>query len=422
MADRVVRPVAGDGRVSRRHVAERDGIPPPDRGRRARPFRDLLLGLFFVTVGMELDYQLLPAMWLETLVLLFGITIGKGLLIVGLVMARMGTAAAVRTGLILGHGGEFGIALLALALGRDVLSHETAQPVLAAMIISMLIAPVVVRHNRAAIARRLLAGQGDELTADAMDVREHARAVFDHVVIAGFGRLGQNLAVILRKLDIPYVALDLDAGVIRQARLAGEPVFYGDCTHVSILQHAGLARSRAMVITFDEPEVVTRALASARAVGASTDVLVRTRDDRHFELLLDKGCARSSWRPSKPVWRWPITCCAALTMPRRTSSRCSTASGGPVERTTFCVVGDDTRRASDQPGLQTVCVTDRAHAVGCRLGDLHLDEIGAQVVAIRSGIRGDKPLADTRLRANDAVVLEGTIEQFDRARQRMLNG
>ncbi|MDJ0740665.1 MAG: cation:proton antiporter, partial [Gammaproteobacteria bacterium] len=175
----------------------------------ARPFRDLLLGLFFVTVGMELDYQLLPSMWFETLVLLLGITFGKGLLIIALVWsARMGTAPALRTGLILGHGGEFGIALLALALGRDVLSHETAQPVLAAMIISMLIAPVVVRHNRA-IAARLLAGRGEPLAADAMDARQHTRELFDHIVIAGFGRLGQNLAVILRKLDIPYIALDL---------------------------------------------------------------------------------------------------------------------------------------------------------------------------------------------------------------------
>ena len=106
-------------------------------------------------------YQLLPEMWVETLVLLLGITLGKGLLIVTLVWAaKMGLPSALRGGVILGHGGEFGIALLALALGRDVLSHETAQPVLAAMIISMLIAPVLVRHNRA-ITARLLAVAGD---------------------------------------------------------------------------------------------------------------------------------------------------------------------------------------------------------------------------------------------------------------------
>jgi CPA2 family monovalent cation:H+ antiporter-2 len=391
----------------------------------ARPFRDLLLGLFFVTVGMELDLQLLPDMWLETLILLLGITLGKGLLIVALVwMARMGMPAALRTGVILGHGGEFGIALLALALGRGVLSHETAQPVLAAMIISMLIAPVLVRHNRA-IVGRLLAGRGAPLADDAIDVEHHVRELSDHVVIAGFGRLGQNLAVILRRLDVPYVALDLDAGVIRQARLAGEPVFYGDCTQARLLERSALPRARVMVITFDEPGAVSRTMAAARSVHAAVDVLVRTRDDRHFEMLLANGAREVI----------PETLEASLALADHLLRRLDYAEadiqpllesirrhGYRELRSTFAA-GEETQRASDRPGLQTVCITERSHAVGRRLGDLGLEDIGARVVAIRRrGIRGDKPLADTRLRADDAVVLEGTIGQLDRARRRLFAG
>ncbi len=404
------------GETAYRHQIEAD----------ARPFKDLLLGLFFVTVGMQLDYRLLPAMWLETLILLLGVTIGKGLLIVALVWAaRLGMTAAWRTGLLLNHGGEFGIALIALALGQQVLSHEAAQPVLAAMIISMLIAPVLVRHNRALGA--LLApssGPGGQ-TAEAQDVQSLASELRDHVVIAGFGRLGQNLATFLRKLGIPYLALDLDADVIRQARLAGEPVFYGDCTRRQILEHAGLDRARVMVITFDEPVKVNRTLAARHAMHSRAEVLVRTRDDRHLEELLERGAEEVV----------PETLEAGLALARHLLERLDYAEvdiqpllesirrdGYRELRTTFAGE-EDTRRLSDQPGLQTVLIPERARAIGKRLADLGLDEIGVNVVAIRrSGIRGDEPLDDTRLMGNDALVLEGTIEQLDRARERLMEG
>ncbi|MCB1802177.1 MAG: cation:proton antiporter [Gammaproteobacteria bacterium] len=391
----------------------------------ARPFRDLLLGLFFVTVGMQLDYRLLPGMWLETLVLLLGITFGKGLLIVALVWAaRQGKAAALRAGLLLGHGGEFGIALLALALGRDVLSHEAAQPVLAAMVISMLIAPVLARHNRTLVAR-LVGADGIGSSPNALGSEAAPTDLQEHVVIAGFGRLGQNLAVILRKLDVPYLALDLDPSVIRQARLAGEQVFYGDCTQVDLLARARLARARAMVITFDEPGVVERALAAARSVQPSVDVLVRTRDDSHYEALLGRGAREVI----------PETLEASLALADHLLRRLDYAEadiqplldsirreGYRDLRSTFAA-GEETRRASQHPGLQTVCVHEHSGAVGSRLAELQLDLLGVRVVAIRRrGIRGDEPLADTCLRAQDAVVLEGTIEQLDRARQRLLHG
>ena len=389
----------------------------------ARPFRDLLLGLFFVTVGMQLDFQLLPQMWLETLILLLGITLGKGLLIFGLVLAaRMGAPAALRTGVILGHGGEFGIALLALALGEGVLGHAAVQPVLTAMIVSMLIAPVLVRHNRA-LAESLFAGRD----AGLRDVPEGVNAdeLRGHVVVAGFGRLGQNLAVILRKLDIPFVAMDLDASVIRQARLAGEPVFFGDCTHRDILERAGLGKARVMVITFDEPGAVTRTLAAARGLHAHAEVLVRTRDDSHLEALLEQGAREVI----------PGTLEASLALAGHLLRRLDYADAdvqplldsirrdGYRELRSTITAGEDTRRASQHPVLQTLCLCENYHAVGRTLAELALDDIGVRVVAIRrSGIRGDEPLADTELRVDDALVVEGTIGQIDIARQRLFKG
>ena len=392
----------------------------------ARPFRDLLLGLFFVTVGMELDYPLLPSMWLETLVLLLGITLGKGLLIFGLVWAaRLGLPAAARTGIILGHGGEFGIALLALALGQGVLDHETAQPVLAAMIISMLIAPVLVRQNRK-FATRLL-GRANEArpTDEDRGAQQHARQLQDHVVIAGFGRLGQNLALFLRKLGVPYIALDLDADAIRQARLAGEPVFYGDCTQATILDQAGLGRARVTVITFDEPDSVSQALRAARGLRDDADLIVRTRDDRHFEQILAQGADEVI----------PETLEASMALARYLLRKLDYAEvdieplldsirrdGYRALRSTF-LADEETYRASEQPALHTVCLAEHAFAVGQRLGDLAIEETGARVLAIRrSGIRGDEPLAEALLQADDAIVIEGTNEQLDRAGRYLMHG
>jgi len=391
----------------------------------ARPFKDLLMGLFFVTVGMELDYPLLPQMWVETVVLLLGITLGKGLLIFLLVWgSRLGSRVAMRTALLLGHGGEFGIALLALALVQGVLSHEDAQPVLAAMIVSMLIAPVLVRKNRV-LAERLLPqvdAQPAAGTPEAMQERAHA--LQDHVIIAGFGRLGQNLATFLRKLGVPYVALDLDADMIRQAGSAGEPVFYGDCTRRRILENARLGQARALVITFDEPDVVTRAVNAAKSLHPGCEILIRTRDDGHFEDLLEQGANTVV----------PETLEASVALARHLLRRLDYAEADiqPLLdsirrdryrelRTTF-TGGEDTQRIGGQR-LQTVCIGDRSPAAGHRLGDLGLDETGVQVVAIRRhGIRGDEPLQDTCLEYGDALVLEGTIEQLDLAQRKLVGG
>jgi CPA2 family monovalent cation:H+ antiporter-2 len=392
----------------------------------ARPFRDLLLGLFFVTVGMELDYPLLPGMWLETLVLLLGITFGKAMLIIALVWAaRLGLPAAIRAGTILGHGGEFGIALLALALSQGVLDHATAQPVLAAMIISMLLAPVLVRHNRR-LATWLL-GRANEAQPieESQDSEALAQKLQDHVVIAGFGRMGQNLALFLRKLGVPYIALDLDADAIRQARLAGEPVFYGDCTRASILNHAGLQSARVVVLTFDEPSDVRRALSSARRLREDVDIIVRTRDDQHYEEFLGQGANEVI----------PEALEASMALARHLLRRLDYAEidieplldsirrdGYRGLRSTF-IADADTYRASDHAALQTVCLGETAFAVGQRLGDLALADTGAKVVAIRrSGIRADEPLADTRLQADDAVVIEGTNEERDRAEHYLVHG
>lgn len=392
----------------------------------ARPFKDVLMGLFFVTVGMELDYRLLPEMWPQTLVLLLGITFGKGSLIAALVWsARQGLATATRTGLLLGHGGEFGIALLALALTQGVLSHEAAQPVLTAMVVSMMIAPLLVRHN-GALARLLTAPlTTTRRGSESGDTQAVQPGLSDHVIIAGFGRLGQNLATFLRQLGVPYLALDLDGEVVHQARLAGETVYYGDCTRRSILAQAGLARARVLVVTINGAPLIEKVIAASRAVSPETEILVRTRDDRHMETLLGKGATEVL----------PETLEASLALASHLLERLDYAeadiqplldsirrNGYRELRATFSGA-HERGRARRRSYLQTVRIAERAAVVGRQLWELGFDELGVQVVAIRrSGIRGDQPLRETRLMAGDALVLEGESDALHNARQRLEGG
>ncbi len=404
------------GETAYRHQVEAD----------VRPFRDLLLGLFFVTVGMALDVRLLPAMWLETTVLIVGITLGKGLLIFVLVRGiGLARSVALRVGIILGHTGEFGVALLALAIGQGLLDRTAAQPVLAAMIVSMLVAPVLVRHNRQLASRLVPREEVPEAVTEAARLRDAAGDLADHVILGGFGRLGQNLAALLRKLGVPYVALDLDADVIRQARTAGEPVFYGDCSRRATLLAASLARARALVITFDEPHVVHRTLDAVRSLESEVDVLVRTRDDNDLEALHARGVEVVV----------PETLEASLALAHHLLRRLDYAEADlePLLesvrqdsyrelRRTFHGRDEDTAKSSGTR-LQTLVLPAKAYAVTRRLADLGLGDFGVVVVAIRrSGIRGDEPLAETRLMAGDALVLEGTQQALEVAMTRLLAG
>jgi CPA2 family monovalent cation:H+ antiporter-2 len=391
-----------------------------------RPFRDLLMGLFFVAVGMELDLGLLPQTWLETLVLIVGIVLGKGLLIALLVRAiGHEPLVALRTGITLGHGGEFGIALLALALAQGLLDHRAVQPVLAAMIISMLVAAVLVRHNagiaRGVSPRGFLRGR----VVATSSLREGTEGLDQHVIVAGFGRLGQNVAALLKQLEVPYVALDLQPEVVNEARDAGEPVYYGDAAHRANLGAAGVNRARALVIGFDEPSAVRRTLRAARNSNPDLYILVRARDDRDLDSLLEAGADQVIPEPLE----------GSMSVASHLLRRLDFADDDierlidRVRENRYC----DLRRffhgvgtASDsgfQTRLHTVALPIHAWAVGRRLDALGLDEPGVSVLAIRRrGVRGDQPLAETQLMQGDLLVLEGTPQALERAERRLLVG
>ena len=255
-----------------------------------RSYREVLLGLFFITVGMLLDVPLL----LRTLPLVSAILLGMMILKTALVtvVSKPVTRSwfkSLRTGVVVSPGGEFGFALLTLLLRRELANPAIVQPLLAATALSMIVAPLVIRHNRL-ITRAVLRESGPPRTEAMREARTTlAVAEREHVVICGFGRVGQNIARVLEQTGFEYIALDLDTYRVRLGRQAGDPVIYGDAAQLEVLQNVGIARARCVVITFANPAVSLRILRSVRSLRADVPILVRTQDDLRLEELQSAG-------------------------------------------------------------------------------------------------------------------------------------
>lgn len=253
-----------------------------------RPFKDILLGLFFISVGMELNTAVLPELWPWILLLVFGLVIGKGGAITLLSWwYSKSPKVALRTGTVLGHGGEFGLALLALALSTGLLSSSDIQPILASIIITMLAAPLLIRSNGPLAEWLLPAPQQPD--AQVNEIAEAMRDSEGHVVLCGFGRVGEQMAGMLRAEDIPYVALDLRPERVKHAWQAGERVFYGNASRHEILKAVGLEWADALVISFNDDATASQIVRSARSLRKDLPILVRSQDDSNLESLLAAG-------------------------------------------------------------------------------------------------------------------------------------
>lgn len=255
-----------------------------------RPFRDVLLGLFFITVGMLLNTSLLPDIWPWVLALLLTLIVVKLILVVGLCrLAGWDSSVSLRTGLVLAHGGEFGFAILTLALTSHVLEPEVVQIVLGALILSMGMAPLIIRNNGAIVARLLPVKSNLSRSGIKSQIEGVAHGLSGHVIICGYGRVGQNVARFLEEEDIKFVALDMDPLLVQNAVAAKEPVSYGDSSSLDVLSAAGLGRAAAVVISQNDVHTSLKILSRIRGVSPDIPILVRTADDSQLERLLEAG-------------------------------------------------------------------------------------------------------------------------------------
>jgi CPA2 family monovalent cation:H+ antiporter-2 len=392
-----------------------------------RPFKDILMGLFFIVIGLKLDLVLLAGSWFWVLLLALGIVLGKGVLIYTLTRAAgYAQGVALRAGLVLAQGGEFGFALLALGVTHGLLPLEGAQLVVAAMVLSMVVAPLLIRHN-GLIAKRFY---GDrylhERFEQVIQVGAAAREHHDHVIICGYGRIGQNLASFLRSAGLDYVALDLDPVLVREAWEAGEPVFYGDSTHVELLIAAGLNRARALVVTIENPIADERIVEIAHRQRPELPILVRIHDESRFELLERLGASDIVPDSVEASLNLATYLLQRLGMPtEQLLNLVERARQGHYEQLRGVFRGEAPVRADpfDRYSLHTVVLDEVSWAVGRTLGELSFSDKEVHTRAIRrSGIRGEAPDPSIVLRPGDAIVLEGIPERIAQAEHRLHNG
>lgn len=394
-----------------------------------RPFQDVFLGLFFVTVGMRVDLlSLLPILhWV--LLLALGLILFKALVI--LLLAKLSdrsTSTALRSGLLLAQGGEFGFVLLDLSLGSSLLPGTAGQLLFAAIILSMAAAPFLIRYNgRLAQHFSTLRGSSDG-TIGLKVLQEESRDLERHVILCGYGRIGQNIGRLLDREGFRYVALDLNPGVVREAHEAGEPVHFGDAVRQEILLAAGLDRASALVLTFEDHPSAMKILAHIRESAPGLPVLVRTKDDSHMDELEQAGAAEVMPEAVEASLMMGGQLLLLLKVPGSRILKIMRE----IRQNHYKLLRDffhgeeavDIEHAdSFQERLHTVTLPERAFAVDHTIEDLHLWDWEVSITAVRrGGIRGDSPGPETRLQVGDVLVLAGTPQHLEHAEGLLLYG
>ena len=390
-----------------------------------KPFRDVLLGLFFITIGMLLNPGLVMHHWWLVLLLLSGPLLLKFAVIAGL--ARLfgaTTGVALRTGLALAQAGEFGFVLVNQMGGLKMVDPVLVQLVLASMVISMLIAPFLIAKSDA-IVMKLSANEWMMQSLALTQIASRTMTTQKHVIIAGFGRSGQHLAKLLEEEGIAYHALDLDPDRVREAQAAGALVSYGDAARRESLKAAGIARAAAMVITYADTAAAIKTLHFAHEVAPKLPVIVRSYDDMDLDKLRAAGATEVVPEALEGSLMLASHALVMLGVPlRRVVHRVQEARDERYAslRGYFHGSGD---APDDEENIQTrlhsVAIIEGARAVGKQLGALKLDELGAEVTAVRRGKFRHEGRADTVLQAGDIVVLRGATEGVARAEARLLS-
>ena len=390
-----------------------------------KPFRDVLLGLFFVTTGMLLDPRVLIAHPLLVLAFLIAPVLLKLVMVTGLARLFGATpGVAMRTGLGLAQAGEFGFVLLNLILDKRLVDADLLQAMLAAMLLSMLAAPFLIQ-NADRIVLRLSSTEWMQQSLQMTRIATQSLRQNAHVIICGYGRAGQNLARMLEHEGLSYVALDLDPDRVTAAAAAGESVVFGDAARRESLVAAGIHRAAAVAITYANTPSALRVLHNVHELEPALPVIVRTVDDADLEKLLAAGATEVI----------PEIVEGSLML----ASHTLVLMGVPMRRVVRRVEEmRDARysllrgyfRGADDPGdddghdqvrLQSVAVDGNADAVGRTLDELGLASMGVEVTAIRRhGIRGVEPGAETKLREADIVVLRGPPDALALAEERLL--
>ena len=391
-----------------------------------RPFHDVLLGLFFITIGMKLDWRAVLASGPLVLMLTSVPVLAKFVLVTGL--ARAFSAApgvALRTGLYLAQAGEFGFVLLTLGAERGVVAPAWVSPVLASMVLSMLATPFLIMYSNR-IVNRLSSSDWMMQSVALTSIARRAIAAERHVIICGYGRSGQNLASLLAPEKIAYIALDLDPDRVRQAAAAGQSVVFGDAARLQSLMAAGLARAAAVVVSYHDTPSALKILGLVQAHAPKVPVIVRTMDDSDIDRLKAAGATEVVPEAVEGSLMLAGHALALVGVPMKRVIRITRDARDArysLLRGYFHGADDDTVEERAQARLQSVTLPEAARCAGQALSQLALHAVGVSVVSIRRASGGvTAPSASHVLSAGDTLVLSGLPEPLALAEEKLLRG
>lgn len=392
-----------------------------------KPFRDVLMGLFFITVGMLLDlHEVARALpWVAAgLVALLVAKFG----IVALLSRAFGATPgnAMRSGLWLCAGGEFGFVLLTDIADAHLLPARVLQVSLSVLVLSLLLAPLIVQFSEKIVLR--FARSEWMLRSMALTrMAAQTMATEKHAIICGFGRSGQYLARYLAQEGVSYVALDLDPERVQEAAAAGENVVYGDASQRENLMAVGAARASVIIVSFANVAMAEKILFHAREIKADLPVIVRAADEGSLEVLSRAGAAEVVAESLEASLMLGSHALVLLGVPmKRVLRRLRTIRAKRYKLLRGFFKGG--LRGEEEPEgqesrLHSIVLPDGAYGVGKSIGELALAPLGVEVSAIRRrDIRAMEPLPETRFLAGDVVVLLGTDEALDGAERRLLKG
>ncbi|HRF30271.1 MAG TPA: cation:proton antiporter, partial [Azonexus sp.] len=378
-----------------------------------KPFRDVLMGLFFVTIGVKLDLHILVGLWWQVLLALVALLVIKAL-IVGLLSWRLGSSPgnSIRSALWLCAGGEFGFVLLGeiVRLPRDI-----QQIALTVLVLSMLIAPFIIQYSERIVVR-FVASEWLMRSMQLTKIAVQSMGAEKHAILCGFGRNGQYLARFLSQEDINYVALDLDPDRVREASTGGENVVYGDAGRKEALMAAGLMRASVVIVTISDTALAEKVLHHVQEMRHDLPVVVRTADERDMERLTRAGAAEvvpealeaSLMLASHALVLVGVPINRVLKRIRQTRSKRYSLLRG-----FYRGISDRDHDEDDEhhPRMHSVLLEAGAGAIGKTLDELDLENLGCEVSAIRRrGIRAVEPAPETRLMEGDVVVVLGLPE------------
>lgn len=394
-----------------------------------RPFRDVLLGLFFVSVGMQLDLEALTQNGHWVIILTLGLITLKTLIItlIGSLLHK-DPANSLRAGLSLCQGGEFGFALLALALGNDLIAPEINTIIVTTIITSMIITPLLMNHTYRLsqwLHKKPKASQTTELP-DALT--NPNKNLHKHVIICGFGRVGQIIARFLDQSQIPYIVVDNDPIRVTEAFTAGEHICFGDARRDDVISAVGGHHARMLILSFPDPDASITALKHLRTRFEKLPILVRTRDDSRLEAFHDAGATEVIPEAFEGSLMMISHILSLLKVPNHRinkqinhvrSEHYSMLHG--YYHGTHSQKFDSTGKMKEI--LHPVPLDEESYACKRTLKELSLDESQVNVAMIRRHNRSEhNPEGKTVCKAGDILILRGPSDKIEIAEQILLLG